>query len=205
MEYKTVFEEAEARHTEKRSEFIGRLAHASDEKEAMEFISRVKTLERDARHNVYAYIASGGSAVRYSDDGEPQGTGGMPCLEVLKNSGLTDVVVTVTRYFGGILLGAPGLVRAYTKAAAEAVATAKHVTMTECRSVTVGYDYSFHGRISLLAENIGKIDSVDYSDRVKLTCLVKAEQIDKYTSSIIEITGGSAEISTSDERLFVAF
>jgi len=204
MEYKTIFTEAEARHTEKRSEFIGRIAHASDEKEAMEFITRIKALERDARHNVYAYIASGGSAVRYSDDGEPQGTGGMPCLEVLKNSGLTDVVVTVTRYFGGILLGAPGLVRAYTKAAAEAVAAADHVVMTECKAVTVGYDYSFHGRISLLAENSGKLDGIDYSDRVKLTCLVKSEQVERYVSSLIEITGGSAEISISDEKTFVA-
>lgn len=205
MEYVTVFEEAEARHTEKRSEFIGRIAHAADEKEAMDFIARIKGIERDARHNVYAYIASGGRAVRYSDDGEPQGTGGMPCLEVLKNSGLTDVVVTVTRYFGGILLGAPGLVRAYTKAAAEAVAAAKQVTMTECCSVTADYDYSFHGRISLLAESSGKLNGIDYSDKVSLTCLIKSEDVERYVSAIVEITAGSALITHSEEKIFVAF
>ena len=204
MEYITVFEEAEARHTEKRSEFIGRIAHAADEREAAAFISRIRALERDARHNVFAYIASGGSAVRYSDDGEPQGTGGMPCLEVLKNAGLTDVVVTVTRYFGGILLGAPGLVRAYTKAAAEAVAAAKKVTMTECRRVRSCYEYSYHGRVSLLAEAAGKLDGIDYSDKVALACLVRNEDVEKYVASVTEATNGTAETEVSASAEFVA-
>lgn len=204
MEYRTVFEPAEARHTEKRSEFIGRIAHASDEKEAAAFIAQVRALERDARHNVFAYIASGGSSVRYSDDGEPQGTGGMPCLEVLKNAGLTDVVVTVTRYFGGILLGAPGLVRAYTKAAAEAVAAAKAVTMTECRLVVAGYDYSFHGRVSMLAESYGKIDNIEFSESVKLYCFVRNEDVDSYVSAITETTYGAARVNVSETSVFKA-
>ena len=204
MEYKTVFEEAEARHVEKRSEFIGRIAHAADESEAAAFISRIRALERDARHNVYAYVASGGNAVRYSDDGEPQGTGGMPCLEVLKNAGLTDVVVTVTRYFGGILLGAPGLVRAYTKAAAEAVAAAQKVTMTECRRVQSRYDYSYHGRVSTLAASAGKLDGIDYSDKVSLICFVRSENVEKYVAAVTEATNGTAETSVSAEAEFIA-
>ena len=204
MEYKTVFEEAEVRHTEKRSEFIGRIAHAADEKEAAAFISRIRALERDARHNVFAYIAAKGSAVRYSDDGEPQGTGGMPCLEVLKNAGLTDVVVTVTRYFGGILLGAPGLVRAYTRAAAEAVAAANKVTMTECRRVSATYDYSYHGRVSGIAEASGKLDGIEYSDKVALSCFVRSERVSDYVAAVTEATNGSAETTVSDAAEYIA-
>lgn len=204
MKYVTVFDPAEAQITEKRSVFIGRIAHASDESEAVEFVNKIKSLERDARHNVFAYITSQGKSVRCSDDGEPQGTGGLPCLEVLKNSGITDVVVVVTRYFGGILLGAPGLVRAYTKAAADAVASAKQVTMTGCKKVTSCYDYSFHGKISLLTESSGQLDLIDYSDRVKLSCYIPEENVGKYIDSITEICSGSAECTVSEQVFFRA-
>lgn len=204
MEYRTVFEQSEAWHTDKRSEFIGRVAHASSEVEALAFVSRIKTLERDARHNVFAFIVSGGSVMRCSDDGEPQGTGGAPCLEVLKNSGLRDVVLTVTRYFGGVLLGAPGLLRAYNKAAADAVAAAKLVTMAECRMVTARYDYSFHGKISRLAEELSIVDNVEFSDTVKLKCFVRNEKTGRFASSVREITSGGADIEVSDESVYKA-
>lgn len=199
MKYITVFEPAETQITEKRSVFIGRIAHATNESEAITFVNKIKTLERDARHNVFAFITSKGSSVRCSDDGEPQGTGGIPCLEVLKNSGLSDVVVVVTRYFGGILLGAPGLVRAYTKAAADAVAISKKVTMTACKKITLTYDYSFHGRISLLTESSAQLDSIDYSDVVSLSCFVPEENVKKYTDSVTEICFGTVSCNISEQ------
>ena len=128
----------------------------------------------------------------------------MPCLEVLKNAGLTDVVVVVTRYFGGILLGAPGLVRAYTKAAAEAVAAAEKVTMTECRRVSATYDYSYHGRVSGIAEASGKLDNIEYSDKVALSCFVRSERVSDYVAAVTEATNGSAETTVSEAAEYIA-
>ena len=112
MGYTTIYEEAQASFTEKKSEFIGHIAPVSTADEAVAFINRIKAENRKARHNVYAYVLREGNVSRYSDDGEPQGTGGVPVLDVINKSGLTDVCVVVTRYFGGILLGASGLTRA---------------------------------------------------------------------------------------------
>ena len=121
MGYTTIYEEAQASFTEKKSEFIGHIAPVSTTDEAVAFINRIKAENRKARHNVYAYVLREGNVSRYSDDGEPQGTGGVPVLDVINKSGLTDVCVVVTRYFGGILLGASGLTRAYSQGCSMAV------------------------------------------------------------------------------------
>lgn len=201
--YRVPSQDAESEFVEKKSRFIGRIWVTETEEEAIEHIKAMRQQHWDATHNVYAYVIHGG-ATRYSDDGEPQGTGGMPCLEVLKNAGLTDVVVTVTRYFGGILLGAPGLVRAYTKAAAEAVAAAQKVTMTECRRVASRYDYSYHGRVSTLAASAGKLDGTDFSDKVALACFVRSENVEKYVAAVTEATNGTAETEVSELAEFIA-
>ena len=116
MGYKTVSGESESSFAEKKSEFIGHLLHTVNEEEAIAFIERIRAENRKAKHNVYAYILRDGNTSRYSDDAEPQGTAGVPVLEVLRKEGLTDVCCVVTRYFGGILLGTGGLARAYTQA-----------------------------------------------------------------------------------------
>ena len=118
MKYITVKSPAESSYTEKRSEFIGHISPAETNEDAINFINHIKENNRKARHNVYAYILRDGNISRYSDDGEPQGTAGIPVLEVLRKNNLTDVCCVVTRYFGGILLGGGGLVRAYSHSTA---------------------------------------------------------------------------------------
>ena len=129
MNYLTVSEPAEASFIEKCSEFIGYISPVSTSEEAVDFINGIKARHRKAKHNVYAYILRQDNISRYSDDGEPQGTAGMPVLEVLRKRGLTDICVVVTRYFGGILLGGGGLVRAYSHAASLACDAAHTMDM----------------------------------------------------------------------------
>ena len=122
--YITVRGYGEARFEEKKSVFIGYCEHVTSEEEALSFVKRIKEKHRDATHNCYGYTMKGGISCRYSDDGEPQGTAGKPILDVLQKSGVDDVCVVVTRYFGGIMLGAGGLVRAYTTATKDALENA---------------------------------------------------------------------------------
>ena len=119
--YVTIGKEGSATLVEKKSEFIGYAAHVENESEALDFIAKIKHRHSDARHNVYAYVLKKNNIMRYSDDGEPQGTAGMPVLDVIRKTGFTDAVIVVTRYFGGILLGTGGLVRAYSASAKLAV------------------------------------------------------------------------------------
>ena len=122
--YTTVRNEASAEFEEKRSVFIGHAKHITSEQEALDFVKQIKKKYYDARHNVYAYVLSSAPVMRYSDDGEPQGTAGVPMLEAIRKSGVEDCVVVVTRYFGGILRGAGGLVRAYSHGTSVALAAA---------------------------------------------------------------------------------
>jgi len=129
MQYKTISKEATVEMEEKKSRFIANVKPVSSEEEALEFINNIRAKYWDATHNVYAYYISGENIIqRFSDDGEPSGTAGMPVLEVIKRMELKDLVVVVTRYFGGILLGASGLVRAYSKSAALGIEAAGIVT-----------------------------------------------------------------------------
>ena len=132
MEYKTIRLREEAEFIERRSRFIGHACPVKTEEEAVAFINEMKAKYWDASHNVYAYCLREGQIKRYSDDGEPQGTAGIPVLDVLQKSGVVDTAVVVTRYFGGILLGAGGLVRAYSHGASIALEAAGIVTMGLC-------------------------------------------------------------------------
>ena len=134
--YSSLGKEASATYIEKKSEFIGYAAPVSTEEEAIAFIEKIRKKHADARHNVYAYLLRNGTT-RYSDAGEPQGTAGIPTLEVIRKGGFCDAVIVVTRYFGGILLGAGGLVRAYTAAAKLACEAAGIVTYTERTAFTL--------------------------------------------------------------------
>ena len=154
-QYKTVLQEAQDDFVEKRSRFIGYARPVSTEAEALAFIAEKKSKHWDASHNVYAYILRDGGVMRYSDDGEPQGTAGIPVLDVLQKSGVTDVVVVATRYFGGILLGGGGLVRAYSHTASIALQAAGIVTMRECLMLEVLCDYGQYGRAAALVPECG--------------------------------------------------
>ena len=154
MEYITVEKEAADQFVEKKSRFIGTCRPVQTEEEALEFINRLKTRYWDASHNVYAYIIRAKDGLpeikRCSDDGEPQGTAGRPALEVLEREELTDVALVCTRYFGGILLGAGGLVRAYAHTAKIAVDAATRLHMAPCLDFTLTLDYGSYGSVSYL-------------------------------------------------------
>ena len=200
MNYFTVSEAAEASFIEKRSEFIGYIAPVKTNDEAVGFINTIKAKHRKAKHNVYAYILRQDNISRYSDDGEPQGTAGVPVLDVLQKRGLTDVCVVVTRYFGGILLGGGGLVRAYSHAAALACDAAHTMNMCLCHRISISSDYGMYGKISYILPNFDTITvSSDFADDVKLEVLVLSEKLDALMKELVEITNGNVEIEDKGE------
>ncbi len=198
MNYTTIRDFAKDSFIEKKSEFIGYIAPVKTNEEAVDFINRIKSENRKAKHNVYAYILRDNNITRYSDDGEPQGTAGMPVLDVLLKEGLTDVCVVVTRYFGGILLGGGGLVRAYSHACKLAVDAAVKMEMYECFEVTLKFDYSLYGKIEYsLPEFDIKMLSDEFSDSVTLNLLVKSDFYQKLEDKLNDITNGKISISKS--------
>ena len=200
MNYLTISENAKASFIEKRSEFIGYISPVKTNDEAVAFINSIKAEHRKAKHNVYAYILREDNISRYSDDGEPQGTAGVPVLDVLKKRGLTDVCVVVTRYFGGILLGGGGLVRAYSHAASLACDAAHIMDMCLCHRLKITADYGMYGKISYLLPNYDTItvDS-DFGSDVTLEILVLSEKLDALKKELIEVTNGTAEIEDMGE------
>ncbi len=199
-DYSTIKGLAEASFTEKRSEFIGHIFHAETEEEAIAFIERVRAENRKATHNVYAYLLREGNASRYSDDGEPQGTAGVPVLDVLRKEGLTDVCCVVTRYFGGILLGGGGLVRAYSHSAKIAVDAAERLVMCVCRPVTIAVDYNLYGKICYtFPEFEVKVLDTLYTENVTVKALVKKDLAEQFVQKLTDITNGNVSIVQSDE------
>ena len=202
-QYRTVALETADEFTEKRSRFIGYIKPVTTEEEAISFIQSIKQKHWDARHNVYAYRLRTGQIQRYSDDGEPQGTAGIPTLDVLVKNDLTDVVVVVTRYFGGILLGGGGLVRAYSHAAHLAVEKAGIVTMEMCRLCVLSCDYNQYGKIaSLIPECGGVIDDSDFGENVSIRFHISFEEFDGFSAKLADITCGSVMPEISGEKFF---
>ena len=200
MNYYTVSEAAEASFIEKRSEFIGYIAPVKTDEKAVNFINTIKAKHRKAKHNVYAYILRKDNISRYSDDGEPQGTAGVPVLDVLQKRGLTDVCVVVTRYFCGILLGGGGLVRAYSHAASLACDAAHTMDMCLCHRLKICTDYGMYGKLTYILPNFETITvNSDFADSVTLELLVLSKKLSALISEITEITNGSAEITDCGE------
>ncbi len=198
MNYTTIKGFATDSFIEKKSEFIGYISPVKTNQEAVDFINEIKSQNRKAKHNVYAYILRDNNITRYSDDGEPQGTAGMPVLDVLQKENLTDVCVVVTRYFGGILLGGGGLVRAYSHACKLAVDAAVKMEMHECFEVTLKFDYSLYGKIEYsLPEFEIKMLSDEFTDNITLKILVKADMLDKLEEKLTDITNGKILILKS--------
>ncbi len=186
--YTTLAREASGELTEKKSVFIGYARPVKSEDEAIAFIAKIRKKHADARHNVYAYQLSGGGIARYSDDGEPQGTAGVPVLDVLKKSGADDCVIVVTRYFGGILLGAGGLVRAYSAAAKLAIDAAEVVTYESYTELKIASDYSSYQRIEAELPKFGAIvDSTDFGGSITLKIAIKSTRLAEFSARISEM------------------
>lgn len=185
--YTTVKSESHVEFEEKRSLFIGHALHVSSEEEAAEFVKKMKKQYSDATHNVWAYHLKGGIVARYSDDGEPQGTAGMPVLEAIRKSGATDVCVVVTRYFGGILLGAGGLVRAYSHSAVIAIEGAEVVTYEPYCEYELVCGYSEYQKYSnILSVERVIVDSTDFGAEVTVRFAVKRTLSDALLARISE-------------------
>lgn len=195
-EYKTVYRQACEEIIEKKSRFIASVKPVKNEDEAIGFINAVRARYRDASHNVYAYyIAGENMAQRYSDDGEPSGTGGMPVLEAIKKPGLQDVVVVVTRYFGGTLLGAAGLVRAYGRSASEGIKAAVIVNRALCKTLALTMDYIMIGRVqSIILVGGHIIENSVYGQDVKMEVCVRVDDVDAFISAINEATGARVAV-----------
>ncbi|MBE6753661.1 MAG: YigZ family protein [Ruminococcaceae bacterium] len=203
MEYRTVAVEAQDEFIEKRSRFIGYIKPVTTEEEAIAFIEDIRTKHWNATHNVYAYCLREGGLCRYSDDGEPSGTAGQPVLSVLTKGGITDAVVVVTRYFGGVLLGAGGLVRAYSHGAALAVAAGKPIVMRQCRICAVQCDYSQYGRVSTLIPEVGGfIDDSAFAENVEITFHLTDEQLGVLGRKLADATCGQCEVTVLGEEFF---
>jgi uncharacterized YigZ family protein len=192
--YKTVSAEATGELEEKKSRFIASLVPVTDEEQAIAHINRIKSENRKARHNVYAYILREGNTSRYSDDGEPQGTGGVPVLETLKGAGLTDVCVVVTRYFGGILLGTGGLARAYSGACKAAVEAADIMEICRCSRFDFSCDYNLYGRLgNLLGESEAKTLREDFADSVEMSVIVRSELAEEFAVKLTNLSNGKLD------------
>lgn len=199
--YITIKGRAEARFEEKKSVFIGYACHVESEEEALAFVKEIKEKHRDATHNCYGYVMKGGILCRYSDDGEPQGTAGKPILDMLVKSGVDDVCVVVTRYFGGTLLGTGGLVHAYSLGAKMAVEAAGVAQFENYVVFKVASSYSDYQKISFELERCDAIiDSTDYADNVTIQFAVKQAVAESIAKKITEISSGKNEAVRICER-----
>lgn len=183
----------ESEYIEKRSSFLGIVEPVSSEEEARAVIAAVKKQHRDARHNCWCYLIQGG-AERYSDDGEPQGTAGIPMLEVFRKAGVSNAVCVVTRYFGGVLLGAGGLLRAYTKAAKDALENSGITEVIPVQELTLRCSYSLLERIRLeIAAAEAEILSTDYAADITLSVRIPEEKAASFSERIFDLTSGTVK------------
>ena len=203
MEYKTIARRCEARFIEKKSEFIGYLCPVQTEEQAVAFIEEIRAMHRKATHNCYAYILRENNAARHSDDGEPGGTAGVPIYEVLRKEGLTDVCCVVTRYFGGVLLGAGGLVRAYTKGAKDAVDAAQIKCMAEAVKLAVTVDYGLYGRLAqVFADFDARVEDERFADNVRIVLHIRAENSQELTDKLVDVCNGAVSVEEIEKLNF---
>lgn len=199
-EYYIPTQAAESEFVEKRSRFIGYIKPVETEAEARAFVEEIKRRHYDARHNCWCYLLREGGVVRYSDDGEPQGTAGQPMLGVFEKEGITNLVCVVTRYFGGILLGTGGLLRAYTKGAKDALDAAGVSVVRRWVRQLVPCTYSLYERLRQETERFGAvIEDTEYGADIVLTVLVPEELSDAYAARILDFTAGTVETLVDGE------
>lgn len=200
-EYKTVEFENSDEFIEKKSKFIGYVKPVKTQEEATEFINKIKSKHWDATHNVYAYVLQENNIQRYSDDGEPSGTAGVPVLDVILKSNLVDVCVVVTRYFGGTLLGAGGLVRAYSHGSKIAVEAGNIITMAPCSILKVCVDYSFYDRLNILLNDFcANVEDTQFSDNVLVTFSIKQEKTADLQNKLTDLSNGLYKLNEIGEK-----
>lgn len=200
--YRVPFENGESEFTEKRSRFISHIWRVETEAEARERIEEMKKRYYDARHNCWCYLLQEGGVVRYSDDGEPQGTAGQPMLNVFQREGVGNVCCVVTRYFGGILLGAGGLTRAYGKAARDALSAAGVSAMGLWEQVQLECDYGLLERVKLeIAAVDGILDDVVYAARVTVTASLPGDGPQRLRQRLTELSAGSVTLQSLGQGL----
>ena len=199
--YRTIQGESQGVYEEKKSRFIADVRHVETEDQALSFLAEIRAAHPMARHHVYAYILNAGNRVRYSDDGEPQKTAGLPVLDVLQHEELKDVACVVTRYFGGTLLGTGGLVRAYTKAPQNALVKARFATFAPCRDILVALDYSLYEKLSYWVKTQGIVCvGTDFGADVTMTLRVLSENADETARAVEEFTQGKADVLVGEEQ-----
>lgn len=190
--YITIKQAATAEFIEKRSRFIGTIRPVQSESEAAAFMTAIRAEYRNANHNCYAYIIRG-NIQRYSDDGEPQGTAGIPILEILRKENIVDAAIVVTRYFGGVLLGANGLVRAYSHTAKQALAAAEILLMQPCTLFSLELAYPLYDRVNLLLQNTGAVIlQSDFNTNINLKLRIPSSSFPEISAQLTELTGGAA-------------
>ena len=198
-EYYIPTQHSETEFVEKRSRFIGHVWRVDSEEEARARIEETKKKHYDARHNCWCYLVKDGP-VRYSDDGEPQGTAGQPMLNVFQREGVVNVVCVVTRYFGGILLGAGGLVRAYTQSAKDALDAAGVSVVRRWVEAAVPCPYSFFDRVKLEVEaHGGVLGETEYAADVTVHALLPEGQVEAFSARMTELTAGGTEVQILGE------
>ncbi|MEQ8153892.1 MAG: YigZ family protein [Clostridiaceae bacterium] len=204
MGYLTIKKQSNDEFEEKKSRFIGYIKRVESEEEAKEFVQEIKSMHKMATHNCWAYVIGENLGVqRYSDDGEPQGTAGIPILEVIKKSGLTDCAIVVTRYFGGIMLGAGGLTRAYTKGASTAVKAGGIVEKVKGKPINIKINYDLIGKLQYICgENNWIIENTEYAEDVTITLILEVSQGIKAVEEITEATNGKALINLGEEDTY---
>lgn len=191
--WSTIGREAHIEFTERKSVFLGHAKPVQTEEEALGFLRDIRHRYADAKHNVYAYALREGNTARYSDDGEPQGTAGIPVLDVIRKRGFTDAVIVVTRYFGGILLGTGGLVRAYGTAARMVCEEAGIVTYCQNTEAELRCDYTAYQKIAAELPNFGaRVEQSDFAADVTLRIVMRSEVYTAFEKRICEITAGRA-------------
>ncbi len=202
-DYKTVLENASDEFVEKRSRFIGYCKPVKTEQEAIDFINEKRSEHWNATHNVYAYSLREGNIKRYSDDGEPSGTAGMPVLDVIVKNEIFDVVIVVTRYFGGVLLGTGGLVRAYSHGSKIAVEAAKPVIMQNCLVCEARCAYNQYGKVSSLIIGVGAaVDDTVYESDVLVKFHIKPDLLGTLNKKLADATSGEVTVEQKDEQYF---
>ena len=199
--YRTIEAPARDEFTERRSRFIGHIAPVATDEEAVAFVNAIREQHREATHNVYAYVLRQDQLTRFSDDGEPQGTAGKPVLEVVLREGLVDVAVVVTRYFGGILLGAGGLVRAYAQGAKTAIDAARVLNMQPAALVELDMGYDFYGKATyILPQYEVQVTDSRFEEGVRLQLLCKTSRLAALTHQLRELSAGTVAPVILDER-----
>ena len=199
--YRTVEKLGEAIFTDRKSKFIAHTKPVQNEKQALDFLQEMRTRYSDATHNVYAYIIDENNIFRYSDDGEPGGTSGMPVLDTLRKENIVDAITVVTRYFGGTLLGTGGLVHAYTSAASESLKNAGKITKVLCSGFSVTVDYTLSGKVQyMLAGGEYFTEAVNYAENVEFLVFVKKASRERFLKELAEICAGKANIKETKEK-----